>query len=333
MTLKTPGFWYRKHGTSAPVLERTLTPLSWLYGMGHRINKNLQSSAKAQIPVICIGNAVAGGSGKTPTALALMELVLAHNIFKTPYFLSRGYGGTLKGPTLVDHGMKAHECGDEPLLLSKAGKTVVARNRVEGAAFCVRSGGDAILLDDGLQNASLYKDLSFLVIDGAAGFGNGRLIPAGPLRETLDMSFANTDAFVLISQDSRYIKDILPRDKPLFQAHIKPMIPDDLDLARPVVGFAGLGRPEKFYHMLQGLGATIAGWNPFPDHHPYSEGEIEKLALEAKLKNAQLVTTEKDAVRIGPHTGIKIFTLPITLEFENTPSVVEFLSSRLKGGS
>lgn len=324
MTLKTPSFWYRKTNSPAPALERILTPLSYLYNLGHTINQAVKSPRKAKVPVICIGNAVAGGSGKTPTAIAIAGLLTLNN----PYFLSRGYGGSLTDPTLINQDMTASECGDEALLLSRKGKTVISRDRVQGADFCAQAGADVIILDDGLQNASLQKDLSFMVIDGSAGFGNGRLLPAGPLREKLETSFAKTDAFILIGSDARGINNILPLDKPLFQAHIKPHIPEGLDLTKPIIAFAGLGRPEKFYHMLQALGANIVGWHPFPDHHPYMPQDVEKLVQEAKSKNAQLVTTEKDAVRL---LSTKVFTIPIVLEFENPDSIAQFMTSHLRG--
>ncbi|HRQ61934.1 MAG TPA: tetraacyldisaccharide 4'-kinase, partial [Alphaproteobacteria bacterium] len=261
MVLKTPTFWYRHTSAPAPLAEYALAPLAWLYGLGHNLNQSLKTPYKSAIPVICIGNAVAGGGGKTPAALAVMALIKNQKLFKNPCFLSRGYGGTLPGPALVNDDMNAAQTGDEPLLLARAAPTVIARDRVEGAKFCAAQGFDAIVLD-GMQNPSLHKDITLMVIDGTAGFGNGKTIPAGPLREPLDSAFARADAFILIGKDERGTVPALPPGKPLFTAHIKPMLPDEPTISSPFLAFAGLGRPEKFYRMLVALGANIKAWRP-----------------------------------------------------------------------
>ncbi|MCD8566613.1 MAG: tetraacyldisaccharide 4'-kinase [Alphaproteobacteria bacterium] len=330
MTFKTPAFWYRKPESPAPLTERLLAPLARLYALGHRFNQSLKPKPyKATIPVLCVGNAVAGGSGKTPAALALMELIKEHNLAQTPYFLSRGYGGRLKGPAIVDPLMKAEECGDEPLLLARAAPVVIAAKRPAGARFAHQHGAGLILMDDGLQNVSLSKDISFLVIDGAAGFGNEKLLPAGPLREPLHEAFTKADAFILIGKDARNVTSFLPPQKPLFHAHIEALLPPEIDPAQPVIAFAGLGRPEKFYRTLEKLGLSLAGWHPFPDHHLYTKTECAMLARESLKQNAPLVTTEKDAMRLK-ESGMPLHTIPIHLRFEDPARVLDFLKEQLK---
>lgn len=330
MIFKTPAFWYRKPESPPPAAERLLHPLSCLYALGRSIDQRLKPAIrKADIPVLCVGNAVAGGSGKTPAALALMKIIRQSDLARAPYFLTRGYGGRIKGPTLVDPLMDAGECGDEPLLLAQAAPTVISANRPAGAQLAHQHGADMILMDDGLQNLSLEKDIAFLVIDGAAGFGNKKLIPAGPLRENLDSAFTKAHAFILIGKDSRNVTSLLSQEKPLFHAHIEASLPPGLAPGKPVIAFAGLGRPEKFYHTLQNLGLSVAAWLPFPDHHPYTKAEREDLARTAKAQEAQLVTTEKDAMRLRG-SGLPLFTIPIRLRFEDERQVLDFLISRLK---
>lgn len=327
MSLKTPAFWYRKDSSPAPLSERLLAPLSCLYALGRKVDLALKPKPyKAAIPVLCVGNAVAGGSGKTPAALALMALIRENGLAQSPYFLSRGYGGRIKGPAVVDPLMSAAECGDEPLLLANAAPTVIAAHRPAGARFCGERGADLALMDDGLQNPALHKDIGFLVIDGAAGFGNGKLLPAGPLREALPEALARADAVILIGKDARNATALLPRGKPLFHAHIKPALPE---IKQPVIAFAGLGRPEKFYQMLTSLGVDVAGWHPFPDHHAYTPRDIALLKDEAARKGALLLTTEKDAMRLRGE-DIALQTVPISLHFENPQAVLDFLRPRLK---
>jgi tetraacyldisaccharide 4'-kinase len=331
MRLKTPSFWYRRPGAAAPVLEYALTPLSWIYAAGHAVNQNFSQSQKAAMPVICVGNLVAGGSGKTPAAIALMELVREKKIARNPYFLTRGYGGAERGPAVVDYFKNtAEHVGDESLLLARSAYTIVAADRVAGANFAKEKSSDLLILDDGLQNGSLHKDISFVVIDGAVGFGNGRLLPAGPLREPLDAGIARADAFILTGKDKAGVNEILPADKPVFTASVQ--VPESLrpDPTRRYIAFAGLGRPEKFYHLLQSLDLNIAGWHAFPDHYQYTPEDMQKLAQEAKEKDATLITTEKDHKRLPTgRTEAEVTQLPIRLEWHEVDALAAFLSEKL----
>lgn len=330
MPLKTPSFWYRKAGHPAPALEWLLRPFSALYACAHFVNQALRRPDKAALPVLCVGNVVAGGSGKTPAAIAIHGILRRHGLAEAPWFLTRGYGGRLSGPVVLGGDHTPAEAGDESLLLLRRGATVLAHDRKAGAALAARSGASLVIMDDGLQNRSIRKDISFMVIDGAAGFGNARLLPAGPLRERLESAFARTDAFIIVGKDLRDTALSLPPEKPLFTAHVRGIVPEALDPAAPVVAFAGLGRPEKFYHLLQHMGAHIAGWHGFADHHVYTQAELQALAREAKEKDAALLTTEKDMVRLAGFTpDVPFHALPIELVFDDEKALVDFLRFRL----
>ena len=332
LKLKTPSFWYRRLSSAAPLCELALTPLSWIYSAGHRINTAYRKSQKANIPVICVGNLVAGGSGKTPVAISLMQLLSSGKLAQKPHFLTRGYGGSKKGPLLVDYFKnKAQEIGDESLLLAKTAFTILSTDRPAGANLAEEKGADMIVMDDGLQNLSLHKDISFVVIDGASGFGNGKLLPAGPLRETFQEGFAKANAFVLIGSDKTGVVDLLPKDKPVFYAHVE--VPEDQKppTTKPYIAFAGLGRPEKFYHLLQKLHYDIVGWHPFPDHYVYKPEDIYQLIEEAKTKNATLITTEKDFMRLPEEDWrTDIIQLPIELVWEDDKAILAFMRLHLQ---
>ncbi len=316
MPLKTPSFWYAPVGIKAILL----TPLSWLYRLGSFIDQKLKAkqSYKSNIPVICIGNAVAGGSGKTPTAIALLKLLEAKN----PHFLLRGYGGSITSATVVDITKHtAKDVGDEAMMLANHAPTIISPNRAEGAKLAEENGADIILMDDGLQNNSLHKDISFLVVDGITKFGNNKLIPAGPLREPIRKVMNRIDAVI-------YIGGPLHSDKPVFQASLEPSA--ELDTSKNYVAFAGIGRPEKFKYTLESLGANLVGWHAFADHHDYIEVEIKMLKDEASKQNTILITTEKDYVRLPIELREGIETLPVHINFKEDNDLKKFLGDHLK---
>ena len=316
MPLKTPSFWYAPLGIHAILL----TPLSWVYRLGCFIDQNFKkdTSYKAKIPVICIGNAVAGGSGKTPTAIALLKLLEAKNA----HFLLRGYGGSITQATLVDPNKHtAEQVGDEAIMLARYAPAIIASNRAEGAKLAEQNGADIILMDDGLQNNSLHKDLSFLVVDGVSKFGNNKIIPAGPLREPIAKIMSRIDSVI-------YIGGPLHSDKPVFQASLAPSA--KLDTSKKYVAFAGIGRPEKFKATLDALGANIVGWHAFADHHTYSAHEIQSLKNEASTQNTVLITTEKDFVRLSSDMQKDIQTLPIEMAFKQESTLKKFLTTHLR---
>ena len=320
MPFKTPKFWYAPTGLKA----YALTPLAWLYQIAHRLNQSFKPAPyKASIPVICIGNAVAGGSGKTPTAIAIMALIKENNVVQNPVFVTRGYGGDNQEAYEVDvQNYDVTASGDEAYLLAQHATTIIAKNRADGAKLAESLNSDLIIMDDGLLNNFLHKDITFLVIDRAVDFGNGKTIPAGPLREPLSRILPKSDAVICIGA-------ALHSDKPVFEATIIPEV-TTIDTTQKYIAFAGLGRPEKFKHTLEDLGANIIGWHEFADHHAYNTDEINGLLKEANTKNATLITTEKDHVRLPKSLKSQVQALPITLNFSNKNALTDFLKESLQ---
>jgi len=302
-----------------------IAPLSALYRLGDTINRALQRSYKSSIPVLCVGNPVAGGSGKTPCALALIALLKAGGIAQKPVVLTRGYKGRIKGPVVVGADHTVDDVGDEALLHARTCATIVSRNRAAGARLAESFGADIIVMDDGLQNGTIHKTITLLVVDGEYGFGNGRILPAGPMREPLSNALERTDAIILTSP--RSMDRAVFGSTPVFTASMQANPP--ANRKERYVAFAGLGRPEKFKKTLEGLGMPICGWHPFPDHHPYTEGEIAGLIEEAAGKKAALITTEKDHVRLPEAVRGTIDTLPVRMVFDDEDGLTLLLKAGL----
>ena len=318
MPSKTPDFWYKKSGLYA----YALLPFSWLYRIGFFISKLIQPTPyKSSIPVICIGNAVAGGSGKTPTAIALMQLIQENNLAQTPVFLTRGYGGKHKDAFVVElDNYDVNKAGDEAYLLAQQAITIVSTNRADGARKAEEINADLIIMDDGLFNNTLHKDTQFLVVDRSVDFGNGKVMPAGPLRAPLKYTLPKVSAVIAIGERMRF-------DRPVFAANI---LPEDKKLNGDYIAFSGLGRPQKFFDTLSNLSANVIERHSFPDHHAFTAPEIETLIESATIKNATLITTEKDHIRIADKFKDKIKTLPITLSFNDDNEVINYLKASLK---
>jgi len=319
--MKTPAFWQTKN-----VLSTLLLPLSAVYWLAATLRKyGAPKPEPLSIPVICIGNLTAGGSGKTPTAIAIAERLKAKNV--NAYFLSRGYGGSLVGPVLVNPDIHtAREVGDEPLLLARTLPTVVAKDRRAGAFFAIEQGAFAIVMDDGLQNITLAKTLSLLVMDGRYGFGNGRLLPAGPLRETPASGLAHIDAGIVIGDGSFKPSS----DVPVIPATLAPSPAAVVLRGRSVFAFCGIAYPQKFFDTLTLLGANIVGSVSFPDHYLYREGEMKKLAERAKHANGILVTTAKDAVRLRAEWKSLVTVVDVTLTFPQPEPLDALLDKALR---
>ena len=312
--MRAPDFW-RRDGAPAHLLA----PLGFFYGASVAWKRRRAQPLRVAAKVICVGNLTAGGSGKTPVAIAIAELLKGQRVF----FLTRGYGGRLAGPHRVEVGDSAADVGDEALLLARAAPTIVARDRALSAALAVRLGAEVIVMDDGHQNFSLHKDLSLLVVDGESGFGNGRVIPAGPLREPVAQGLARADAVIVMGAG-----DPLPHgfDGPLLRARL---VAGQHDLAgRRVYAFAGIGRPGKFLATLREEGAGITGSRFFPDHHVFNVMELVAIRTQALAANALPVTTEKDLARLPPEQRTGIGVLPVRAVFEQPDALARLLDSR-----
>lgn len=306
MPMKTPSFWYS--GT-ASFLSLLLRPLLWLYALGYFIHQRSVKPKRVGVPVICVGNLVAGGTGKTPSAISIMGLIKTHKLAETPFFLTRGYGG------------------DEDKILSEHALTIVSANRFAGAQEAVARNTDLILMDDGMQNPGLHKDTKFVVVDGTMGFGNEHMLPAGPLRQPLKKGLEQADAFIFIGKDRRNVTPLLS-EKPVFKANFKAL--KDLSNTDKYIAFAGLGYPQKFFNFLRdSLEDRLVDTIAFADHHPYSANDLQSLRERAMELGATLITTEKDAARLSPKDD-DIEVLPVTLEWEDEAALVQFLKDRVK---
>jgi len=308
--VRAPAFW-----SETGLLPDLLAPTAALYSLGAALRQAAVRPQRAAVPVVCVGNAVAGGAGKTPVALSIAALLqrLGHK----PGFLTRGYGGRLKGPVAVDPTQhRARDVGDEPMLLARAAPTVVAADRPAGAALAARLGADVIVMDDGLQNPSLEKDLSILVIDGGFGFGNRRVMPAGPLREPLHRSLDRADAAVILGPDKSGVRQALLGKMPVLEARLVP-IADEALSRRRVFAFAGIGRPQKFFESLRAMQCDLVAARSFPDHHRYSPDEIMHIVEAADRAGAVPITTDKDFVRLPDEAKPMIRVLEVTTEWRD----------------
>lgn len=316
-----PEFW-AKPGLAADLLA----PLGWAHGALGAARRGLTRPTRVAVPTICVGNLVAGGAGKTPVVLSLAKLLADKG--RRPHILSRGYGGSLRGPLRVDPARHtAREVGDEPLLLAAAAPAWICADRIAAANAAIAAGADLLLLDDGFQNPALHYDLALVAIDGGYGIGNGRVIPAGPLREPVARALSRASAIVMIGACAQ------PLDLaglPLLGAHLEAIGTDDLQGAR-VVAFAGIGRPAKFFATLTELGANIAEVREFADHHPYSDAELADLAALAQANNATLVTTEKDWVRLPLASHPSIRALKVALRWDDPAAIERLLAPVLAG--
>ena len=300
-----------------------LSPLGAAYALSVRLRQVRSRPYRPNACVICVGNLTAGGSGKTPVALAIAEILASRG--KT-VFLSRGYGGRLTGPLVVDPTRHtAHEIGDEPLLLAKRGIAIVARNRRDGARLADELNADFIVMDDGFQNFSIEKDLSLLVVDAETGFGNGKIIPAGPLREPVLSGCARADAIILVGDGNPKLPAFRGQ---MIRAKLVPNSPESLRGKR-VMAFAAIGRPQKFFDMLKSVGAEVTCTMNFADHHVFTTAELSQLKKRAQAAGAVLVTTEKDFARIPAPARTGITPVAVRLEFGDRAAVLALLARLL----
>jgi tetraacyldisaccharide 4'-kinase len=274
---------------------------------------------RGTLPVICIGNLTAGGSGKTPIAIAIAENLKARG--HRPAFLTRGYGGKERGPVLVRPTSSAARMGDEALLLARTAPAIVARDRVMGAALAAGMNDvDVLVMDDGHQNFALAKTLSLVVVDGPSGFGNGLMLPAGPLREPVRQGLARADGVIVMGDGD---PDLEGFAGPVLRARL--VTQQNALKGQKVFAFAGIGRPEKFLASLEGAGAIITGHRFFADHHPYHAEDIA--AVRHAAGDAQPVTTEKDWVRLDPAWRDGIAVLKVAARFDDPNALAGLLDS------
>ncbi|NKB60357.1 MAG: tetraacyldisaccharide 4'-kinase [Alphaproteobacteria bacterium] len=314
--MRAPDFFARESSTGP-----LLAPLSSLYATASRLRWRWIKPWRAPVPVICVGNITAGGAGKTPTALALGTLLQEHGL--NVHFLSRGYRGRLRGPIKVDRNAHtARDVGDEPILLAEIAPTWVARNRIAGAKAAIADGATAIVMDDGLQNLAIEKTLSLVVVDGGFGFGNNRVLPAGPLREPIAEGLTRADAVILIEPDTAGVAaDLEAFPHPIIRGRLMPTHSAQRFAGRKVVAFAGIGRPEKFFATLETLGCMIITRRGFPDHHRFSPDEIMRLVETAKAAGAIPVTTTKDYARLPRDSQVMVEAVPVALEWRNPQEI------------
>jgi len=321
--MQAPEFWQSGKGGALAV---ALSPLGWLYGLATKAKLATTKAWASPVPVICVGNLIAGGAGKTPVAIDLAKRLQAKG--KDVHFLSRGYGGHEKGPLRVEP--ETHDfthVGDEPLLLATHAPTWVSRERRAGCEAAAKAGADIIIMDDGFQNPYVAKDFSIIVIDGGFGFGNKKLIPAGPLRETIAGGLARAQAVIVVGGDRTDSMELVSKHGHVpLSAQLSPgPLPEDIS-GKPVVAFTGIGRPDKFFETVSSLGCIVDAQIPFADHHPYSEADITHLLGTAKKTNARLLSTEKDAQRLPASFLREVTIIQISLKWENEDAIETLLN-------
>ena len=323
--LKAPKFWYKKNDT---YLSNSLYPLSLLFRFGTKIRNFISRKSSSSIPVICIGNIVVGGAGKTPVALKIGNMLKKAGY--NPHFVSKGYGGLEKNNTLVNDWHSPKSVGDEPLLLSEIAPTWIGLDRNKSFELAREQGANCIVMDDGFQNPTLQKDFSIVVVNGEQGFGNKRVIPSGPLRESISRGLSRTNLVITIGDISESVKNKIPKNIPMIGASFK-IKEDDLMLkGQKVTAFAGIAYPEKFFNSLKFAKANIVDQISYSDHHIYSENDLLNLAEIANKNKSILITTKKDIVRIPKTFRSLVKTIDGFIQFDDEKLLLEILTNLIE---
>lgn len=319
MMLRPPDFWYQDHVSWA---ARLLTPLAWLYEGADHLKQSLTRTTRISVPVICVGNMTLGGAGKTPVVMDIVRRL--HTTYhKNPHILTRGYGRTRsdKAPLCVHAHHTPKDVGDEPFLLGTLGPTWVGADRVASAHCAVQSGADVVVMDDGLQNQSLYKDLTIVVVDGAQKCGNGKIFPAGPLRTSMRQGLSKADLVLLIHGSDAYAHELSLYGKPVVRGMFEPTLPIP---PQPVMAFAGIGYPHKFKQYLCDLGFDVVAFQEYPDHHNYTLRDCEVLLERSLALGVPLITTQKDSVKwCMPEYSPHVVTIQLDYQSAHDVSLVE----------
>lgn len=316
--MREPWFW-RSRSLTARIIKGALRPAAAVYQTGQKLRWNTTRPQRAPVPVICIGNATLGGVGKTPFAMLVERLLREQGV--RSFFLTRGFGGAAAGPLLVDpecHG--AEDVGDEALLLARRAPTIVSRNRPAGAKLAADKGAQAVIMDDGFQNPALAKDFSILLLAAEDDAQRGGVFPAGPYREPVDDAKKRADIIVSVGATEAGARERSAD----FHAWLEPA--DDAEHQR-ILAFAGLGRPERFFAMLESRGFDVAGKFAFPDHHPFRANELETLSRKAKKERATLITTEKDFVRLPEAFQEQVTVFPVEMRVNDPDGLARRLAS------
>ncbi len=325
MPIKTPHFWTELSWQSV-----ILFPVSYIWRFGHYAQQKILNTKETEIPVICVGNLTVGGSGKTPVVITLCRFL--SGIGKSTSILTRGFGGKEKGPIFVSTNLhQSLDVGDEPLMMAHSLDVCVSRNRPLGANHILdKKKYDCIVMDDGLQNPTLKKDLNIAVFDGKFGIGNGFLLPAGPMRQKLEVGIQNIDLVIFNGKDETGLGQKIPPHIPIFTGELQP----DEEIVekmknRRVYGFAGIGNPSRFFKTLNDIGADLVGEAHFADHHPYTDADLTQLYEEAMQSGAELVTTQKDWMRLPSDWRDRVLTVPVRIHFsaDDTIKIVSFLET------
>ncbi len=310
---KAPKFWSKNDS----YCSRLLSPIAKLYDIASKIKMNSVTPEKVNVPVVCVGNVVLGGAGKTPTVELVHNIIKQHNL--TPHILTGGYGGYLKNVVRVDTTKHSYlQVGDEALLSAAICPTWVGSNRIASADAAILSGANVLIMDDGFQNNCIHKDFKILVVDSGQAFGNEMIFPSGPLRESVESGIKKSDIVLIIGPNNPQLEEkilTIQSGIPIFNAVMEVCSNNDLHPSDKIIGFCCLGYPPKFHKTLQDLNLQIVDFIAFSDHHPYTITEIQKLIKASQNTGAKLVTTRKDYIKIPDVFKPEISVIDIKLSF------------------